>query len=131
MTADAKITEFKQDINDSDISDAETEGLFNLAARTYNIFGCNVPIMQGATAGSKTVTYTSAQEGAVFHGARIVYVSFYKNASNTPSAGIGAVNISSQDLMSNPVVWGMLKDIALELKRVEDVEENDYRRAIV
>lgn len=114
MVADAKITEFKTNIKDTDITDAETENLFDLAANTFNIFGCDVPIMTG-TAGSKTVTYTSAQKGAVFQGARIMYASFYKNASNT---NISASNMSltSTDLMSNSTVWNMLKDIAVALK---------------
>jgi hypothetical protein len=129
MTADEKVTEFKALINDSSVTDIIIEDLFNLAARTYNIFGCEVPIMEG-TAGSKTVNYTDEQEGAVFQGARIVYASFYKNASNTPSAGVGGINASTSDLMSNATVWGMLKDIALALKGAVDAEEIDYRKAI-
>jgi hypothetical protein len=115
MVADAKITEFKAVINDASISDANTENLFDAAANTYNIFGCGVPIMTGA-AGAKVVTYTSAQKGAVFQGARILYVSFYKNASNNPSFGLGSLSLSNADLMSNSSTWGMLKDIAAELK---------------
>jgi hypothetical protein len=90
--------------------------LFDAAANTYNIFGCDIPIMSG-TAGSKTVTYTSAQKGAVFQGARVIYASFYKNAANNPSAGTGQINLSNADLMSNSTVWSMLKEIALELKK--------------
>jgi hypothetical protein len=115
MVADAKITEFKSIINDASISDANTENLFDAAANTYNIFGCGVPIMTG-TAGGKVVTYTSAQKGAVFQGARILYVSFYKNAANTPSTGVGSLSLTSADLMSNSGIWNMLKDIAAELK---------------
>jgi hypothetical protein len=115
MVADAKITEFKSVINDSSITDANTENLFDAAANTYNIFGCGVPIMTGAS-GAKVVTYTSAQKGAVFQGARILYVSFYKNAANIPSVGFGILSLSAADLMSNSGIWNMLKDIATELK---------------
>jgi hypothetical protein len=115
MVADAKITEFKTVIHDTtNITDAETENLFDLAANTFNIFGCDVPIMAG-TAGSKTVTYTSAQKGAVFQGARIMYASFYKNASNTNTSA-SSMSLTSTDLMSNSTVWNMLKDIAVALK---------------
>jgi hypothetical protein len=115
MVADAKITEFKALINDpTDLSDANAENIFDAAANTYNIFGCDVPIMTGA-AGSKIVTYTSAQKGAVFQGARIIYASFYKNASNT-NKGVSTVSLTSTDLMSNSGVWNMLKDIAVALK---------------
>lgn len=118
MVADSKITEFKNIIQDSDITDANTEILFDAAANTYNIFGCDVPNMTG-TAGSKTVTYTPGQKGAVFQGARVIYVSFYKNPANQSPAAMGQVNLSSQDLMSNSTVWGMLKEIAAELKDQE------------
>ena len=114
MVADAKITEFKTNIKDTDITDAETENLFDLAANTFNIFGCDVPIMAG-TAGSKTVTYTSAQKGAVFQGARIMYASFYKNASNTNTSASN-MSLTSTDLMSNSTIWNMLKEIAVALK---------------
>jgi hypothetical protein len=114
MVADAKVTEFKAIINDSAILDENVENLFDAAANTYNIFGCDVPIMAG-TVGSKTVTYTSAQKGAVFQGARVLYASFYKNASNN-NVAVQSLNVTSTDLMSNSTVWGMLKDIAAALK---------------
>lgn len=115
MVADAKVTEFKNIINNSTITDATVENLFDLIANTYNIFGNTVPNMAG-TAGGKTVTYTSAEKGAVFQGARVVFVSFYMNAENKPTQAIGAISEGNVDLMSNTTVWGMLKDIAAELK---------------
>jgi len=118
LVADTKITEFKNLINDLAYSDENTERLFDAAANTYNIFGCEVPEMTG-TAGSKTVTYTSPQKGAVFQGARIIYASFVKNAANNQTASIGGVSVSVADLMSNSTIWGMLKDIAMELKKAK------------
>ena len=118
MVADTKITEFKAVIQDATLSDENAERLFDAAANTYNIFGCEVPEMSG-TAGSKTVTYTAPQKGAVFQGARIIYASLYKNAAKNPSGSIGQVAFSSADLMSNSTVWGMLKDIAMELKKAK------------
>ena len=114
MVADAKVTEFKSVIADSTITDTNVEYLFDLAANTYNIFGASVPIMAGA-AGSKTVTYTSAEKGAVFQGARIAYVSFYKNAANTPSVGISGLSISTADLMSNSTMVELFKEVARRL----------------
>lgn len=115
MVADAKVTEFKTLIQDTSISDANVENIFDLAANTYNIFGCDVTNMAG-TAGSKTVTYTSAEKGAVYQGARIIYASFYKNPANHPNANAGATSVTSTDLQSNSVIWTMLKEIAEALK---------------
>lgn len=121
MVADAKVTEFKSVIADTSITDTVVENLFDLMANTYNIFGCDVPIMDG-TAGSKTVTYTSPQKGAIFQGARIVYASFYKNSSSTTSRSLGIISESNSssvsDLMSNAAVWAMVKDIAVALKGI-------------
>lgn len=118
MAADEKVTEFKAVINQTTIDDTVIESLFDLAANSLNIFGCNVPNMAGA-AGSKTVTYTSPQKGAIYQISRVVYASFYKNASNQPTTNFGGIGLSNLDLMSNSTVWNMIKDIALELKGQE------------
>jgi hypothetical protein len=121
---DSKVTEFKNIINDAAVSDMVIEDLFDLMANTYNIFGCTVPTMTG-TSGSKTVTYTSAEKGAVFQGARLVYASFFKNSSGTTSVGAGPLSYSTSSslssAMNSPGVWDMIKDIAVALKG-EDAE---------
>ena len=113
MVADAKVTEFKSVISDAVITDINVENLFDAAANTFNIFGCSVPIMTG-TAGSKVVTYTSAQKGAVFQGARVLYVSFYKNAANV-NVGISSLSVTTADLMSNSAIIQLFRTIADQL----------------
>ena len=119
MVADSKVTEFKNIINDLAVSDIVIENLFDLMANTYNIFGNTVPTMIGV-AGSKVVTYTSGEKGAVFQGARVVYGSFYKNSSSMTSRSLGQLSESSSastsDLVSNSAVWKMITDIAMALK---------------
>jgi len=101
-----------------------TENLVNTVIGCLKVFGADIPIMTG-TAGSKTVTLSDKQFGGVMLIFRPAYASFYKNAANKNTGGIGALNVSTTDLMSNPAILTLIKDVALQLK------ESDWSRAFI
>lgn len=87
------------------------EYVIDLAIDLLNIYDADLDNMAGA-AGSKTVTLTSKQRGAVFVVARAVYHSFYKTIA---SVGVGGLTISVSDIMSNSVVMTVIQDVANRL----------------
>ena len=93
----------------------EMEYVMQLGIDALNIFGCNISPLTGAV-GAKTVTLTSAQRGGVFIVSRIIYASFYQNASNKNDTAGGISQTSVGDLMSNTTTWTTIKEVAEQLK---------------
>lgn len=114
MTADAFITQLKNIFNDSSIADATMENLVDAVVDELNLQGCTLSNMAG-TAGSKTITLTSAEKGAVRRIFRVIYASWHKNADNT-NVGVSSLTMNYTDLMSNPTVMQMIEDTATALK---------------
>jgi hypothetical protein len=98
---------------DSDDTAETLEPIMDLAIDALNIFGCEIDNLDGG-AGSKTVTLTSQQRGAVFIITRVIYKSFYKDEGG--STGLGPASISTTDLLANATVWTQIKEIAQEIK---------------
>jgi hypothetical protein len=92
----------------------QMEPVINGAISTLNIFNCGIPLLAG-TAGSQTADLTSAQYGAVLYVARVAYASYFKNADNKLSVGMSPISMATADLMSNPSVLAMIKDVAMQL----------------
>jgi hypothetical protein len=115
MVADTKITAFKNVINDATITDADTEDIFDAAIMFLSACGAKGLSKMAGAAGSKTVTLTVAQEGAVQFWARCIYGSYFKNAPNSNvNAGSVSVNVVL-DLMSNATTLSMGKFMARQL----------------
>lgn len=114
MVAAQFITDLKTIFNDAAIEETTLETLTDAVIDELNSHGCNISNMAG-TAGSKTITLTSAQRGGIRKIFRCIYASWNKNAANTPSSTAGGVSNSSSDLMSNPEVLAMIKDTARQL----------------
>jgi hypothetical protein len=116
MTADSKITKFKNVLNQSDteLSDADAEDIFDYAMDFLNIYGAGITKMSGS-AGSKTVTLTSSQEAAVSFLGRAIFASYYKNASNS-NANVAPLSVSYTDLMSNQTFLSTAKNLAGQLR---------------
>jgi len=113
MTACQFVTDLKTIFDDSLILDATVETLVDAVVDELNLNGCNISNMDG-TAGSKTITLTSAQKGAIRSIFRCMYASWHKNASNQ-NAGISPLTLSNIDLMSNPVILNMIRQVASQL----------------
>jgi len=103
---------------DSTFDDATMEGLIDQAIDMLNLYGINVdlPNMTG-TAGSKTVSLTSPQQGAVVMITRVVYSQFYERADG--SMTFGGVTVSASDMMGNTVVIRTVKEAARLLYKHE------------
>lgn len=109
-------------INLMDVDDTaeDIEYVLNMAIDRLNIYGAELDNMTGS-AGSKTVTLTSAQRGAVFTVARFIYQLFLKYASSgggsSESFSIGPVSKStSTTLATNPEVMDLAKECAFQIK---------------
>lgn len=118
-----KASDWKNVMNlDTEISDTKAEYVLDLAIDTLNIYGASLSNMTGATAGSKTVTLTSKQRGAVFQAARVIYYGFFKEIE---SAGVGPLTVTTTDLASNPALIALIKEIAKRLASVPFVVAHD------
>lgn len=117
--------DFAAKINDSGLTATNAEYILDTTIDQLNLYAdLELSNLQG-TVGSKSLSVTSAQRGAIYFGARAIYASFWKNAANE-TGGIGALNsANSGDLMSNPVILSAIKEAALIL------QDLDYSRAII
>lgn len=105
-------TDLKNILN-ADETATQLEYVMDLAIDALNVFNCGISNMSGS-AGSKTVTLTSAQRGAVFLVARNIYASFFKNAGNTNNS-VNSIGLTNTDLMSNPTIVAFIKTVASQL----------------
>ena len=100
----------------SDITAANAEKVIDQAIDSLNLYGdLDIPNMTG-TAGTKSVSITSGERGAILMVARAVYYGFYKGLDTT---SVQSLNVASPDLMSNPQVLGAIKEAAEMLKDVD------------
>ena len=89
-----------------EITAANTENLLDLSIDLLVLYsGDSISNMSG-DAGSKTVTLTQAQRGAVFLVARQLYYSFYEDI--TP-ASAGPLGINPTDVLANPTMERLLR----------------------
>jgi len=96
----------------NDISAANTETLIDWAIDLLNLYG-NVSISNmSGVAGSKTVTLTSKQRGAVFFVARSIYYAGYMDPR---PMSVGGESVLPIDLMMNPTFERMVKMAARQL----------------
>ena len=101
--------------------DAEDiEYVMDLAIDRLNIYGADLDNMTG-DAGSKTVTLTSAQRGAVFTVSRFIYNLFlkYTSSGGGSSSSVSLMGISksqSTTLSTNPEVMDLAKECANQIK---------------
>lgn len=110
-------------INASDLTATKAENLLSLTVGALKLLGADIPNLTG-TVGAKSMSVEDIVQAAVYLAARNVYASLEKNADNSNS-GIQSLTLTHTDLMSNPAVWQMLKDIAGRL------QENNWSRAII
>src|SRR3990170_2309498 len=115
VTAD--IMQSQLNITGESPSNTEMEYIIDTSIDVLNIFHADIPNMTGST-GSKTVSLESAQAGAVKIVTRIIYYGFWKGITTTQGPG-GLGSITIPDIMSNPTIWGAIKEIARELREVE------------
>lgn len=116
MVAAAFITQLKTIFNDSSIADATMEDLTDAVIDELNLNGLSISNMAGS-AGSKTITLTSAQKGAVRRIFRVIYSSWYKNADNIQAGGVGNISLAFADLISQPETQKMITQTAALLKQ--------------
>lgn len=97
---------------DIDVSAANTENLLDYAIDLLNVYGnLSISNMSGA-AGSKTVTLTSKQRGAVFMVARALYYSDYRSQI---ISSVGGVSITPMSITENPMWERFLSRAARQL----------------
>ena len=99
----------------SAVTDTNLEIIIDQAIDLLNLYGADLANMTG-TAGSKTVGLESKERGAVFAVARAVYYSFYKGVTQV---GVGALAVSTPDLMSNPNVLRTVREAAHKLTELD------------
>lgn len=102
------------------INDEHAEAIIDQAIRRLNAYGkLDMPVMIG-TAGSKTVSLSEEECGAVLKAAGIIYANMYISSmgtSGSESFSIGPLNKSSStsESASTGGVEGSLKEIARSL----------------
>ena len=79
------------------------------------------------TAGSKTLSVSSRERGAINLVARMVYMSFLKQHGG--SANMGSLGSSTIDLLSNPTSVAIIKEIVEAITMTED-EEKDLEASL-
>lgn len=99
-------------MNLPNMSNEDAEYIIDQAINWLNRYGTSLSNMSG-TAGSKTVSLTSQEEGVVFETARLVYYAFYKGVENVVVQG---QTVSTPDIMSNPTVLRQIKEGAWLLR---------------
>ena len=112
---------FKDLINNSDLANATAEKIIDQAADSLNVYleeNNQLPNMSG-TAGSKTVSVSSAQRGALMNMAREVYAVLYVNPTGVVSSQLGAASSS----YGTNRLREAAKDIALALSSMSSVTE--------
>ncbi len=117
--------EFALLIADTGLSATNAEYILTQTVDLIKLYGGEEVSLSNlsGTAGSKSLSCTEKQRGAIYMAARNIYASIYKNAANTNVGG--AVNISSTDLLSNPTVLASIKEAAILLREV------NYSRSII
>ena len=118
MTEDTFITDLRTifgGLSTTDLPTANAEVLIDAVIDELNLRGCSLDNMAGS-AGSKTITLTGAQRAGVRKIFRCIYASWNKNLIPVTTTGLGAISVSSSDLMSNPTVLAMIKEVAAQLQ---------------
>lgn len=110
--ASVTASDWRNVMNLTSLSDTNAEYILDQAIDELNIYGANLDNMAGG-AGSKTVTLTSKQRGAVFAVARMIYESYYKGLSNV---NVGSMALTKPDLMSNPALLKRIEQIGHKLR---------------
>jgi hypothetical protein len=100
------------DITAGSLSHTQVEQIIDQAIDMLNTFNANVPNMTG-TVGSKSVSLTSKQKGAVWTVARAVYYGFYKNLD---VATISGMAITTHDLLADANILKLVRDQAEALR---------------
>jgi len=123
MSVSYNAASFTSVLNVADF-DAETmENLVNVAINVLNMFGADtIPNMDGGGAGTKTVTLTSKQAGAVFLTVRQIYDGFWKPRGTTVIQG---QSITIADVLANPTIVATIEKIASRLSEVAFVVAED------
>lgn len=93
----------------SDISAIDTEYIIDYAIDMLNLYANQSIARMAGTPGSKTLTLTSAQRGAVLMVARALYYEYRFNPIDTP----GMRPLNPQD---TPIVWDMIQAASKNLK---------------
>jgi len=97
----------------NDITAAETEALIDLAIDLLNLFSDAAMSNMSGVAGSKTVTLTAAQRGAVTLVTRDLYYSFFKDIETSTVGGVG---VSPTDVLANPASVRLIRVAAKRLQ---------------
>ncbi len=105
-------TEFKKIMNLPQLSNEVAELILDLSVDVLNLFSGGSISNMGGTAGTKSLSVTSAQKGAVLLVARAVFYSFQKDLTGRT---VGDISIQPTDLLSNAKV---LETIQLAAERL-------------
>lgn len=103
---------------DGEVDDDILEAMIDAAIDRLNLYGTDLPNLTG-TAGSKTVSVTSAERGAILQVASAVYSVSKSTGSTSTSRGIGGLNISESSSQGNRMLEDMVKDAAARLKELD------------
>jgi len=114
---------FSGPLNDSSISAANMENIVDIAINVLNMFGAaTITNMNGGAAGSKTVTLTSKQAGAVFLAVRLIYRAFWIGPKGSTTLG---QSISEADVLANSTIVETIKLTARRLSSISFVVAED------
>jgi len=114
---------FSGPLNDSSISATNMENIVNIAINVLNMLGAaTITNMNGGAAGSKTVTLTSKQAGAVFFTVRQIYDGFWKPRGTTVTQGR---SITIADVLANPTIVETIRLAAQRLSSISFVVAED------
>lgn len=102
------------------VTDTILEAMIDGAIDRLNRYGTSISNMSG-TAGSKTVSLTSAQRGAVLEVASAIYSISKSSGSSSTSLSIGGLSTSESSAQGNTIFESMVKEAARQLL-LEDAE---------
>lgn len=104
-------------LNDPNLSGPVAEQILDFSIDLLNLRGCDLSNMSGDE-GSKTLTVTSRERGAIFFVAHAIYPSLTRGGSG-PSGSYGPLNLTVKDLLSDPTILAAVDQAAEKLKQVD------------
>jgi hypothetical protein len=108
-------------LSSAQLSAANAEIIIDLAVDCLNLFGAEIANMSG-TAGTKTLTATSAEKGGIILVARAIYDNFYRNLDNI---SIASLSISTPNVLGNENVLKIVQMVVPHLADIPFYSYND------
>ena len=113
---------FSGPLNDASVSATNMENLVDIAINMLNMLGAETITNMAGGPGTKSVTLTSKQAGAVFIVVRQIYRGFWIGPKGSTTLG---QSITEGDVLANPTIVATIEKVASRLSEVAFVVAED------